>query len=171
MDPSFASYGLVNPSISIMDHMINRFSKDKHPMVDHQWTTNMIMDALTEPVSQYDMNLSHTNSQTSPDSGDLGLDGRLLRHPRPAKSTPPLASHSMQTLLRVIKTWPRMLVKGFQVPPMLHSSHTHHETMLQPMANCITISKMWAGQSDGTSETVYQTIIQEMRSLFERVSA
>jgi hypothetical protein len=164
MDPCFASYGFIDPSITTTAQVINLLATDKDPFANYQWSTNTI------PVTQYDVDTSNTSSETSPECGNFDFDGWLLWNPGPAKSTPLLVQHSMETLLKVIKTWPKMLAKGFQVPPMLHVSHTHHDTMLQPMANCVTISKMWAGQSDGASEIVRQTIIQEMRSLFQRVS-
>jgi hypothetical protein len=45
----------------------------------------------------------------------------------------PLVRHSMQTLLRVIKTWPHILAKGFQTPPVLHHTHSDPTTILQPI--------------------------------------
>jgi hypothetical protein len=170
MDPSFALYGFINPSMTATDEVINLLGTEKDPFANYQWPTNTIPNALERPAIQYDMDTSNTSSETSPESGDFDLDGWLLWNPGPSKSTPLLVQHSMETLLKVIKTWPKMLAKGFQVPPMLHFSHTHPEKMLQPMANCVTLSKMWAGQSEGASEIVRQSIIQEMRSLFQRVS-
>lgn len=174
IDPSYASYaydGFINPSITTTDQVINLLETDKDPFADYQWTINTMTNGLTAPVDHNDMDVSHTSSEASLDSDDFNLDGWLLWNPGPPESTPPLVRHSMETLLRVIKTWPKMLAKEFQVPPMLHYSHTQHNTMLQPMANCVTISKMWACQSEGATEIVRQTIIQGMRSLFERVSA
>ncbi|KAH7356346.1 hypothetical protein BKA66DRAFT_473686 [Pyrenochaeta sp. MPI-SDFR-AT-0127] len=84
-----------------------------------------------------------------------------------ADSTPPLVRHSMETLLRVMKTWPRTLAKGFQTPPFLHNTHTNPKTILQPMINCIAISKLWSNQGEGASEPIRQTILQEMRLIFE----
>lgn len=56
--------------------------------------------------------------------------------------TPPLVQHSMETLLRALRTWPRILCKGFQLPPMFH--HTISRTAISlPLANCCTLVKMW----------------------------
>ncbi|ORY11787.1 hypothetical protein BCR34DRAFT_314105 [Clohesyomyces aquaticus] len=106
--------------------------------------------------------------ETTPDSCDFESDDWLLWRPGPKSSTPPLVRHSMETLLRVIKTWPKTLVKGLQTPPMLHFSHVDPTTRFRPMANCIAITAMWTGQSDGATDIVRQTVLQEMRSLFEQ---
>lgn len=81
-----------------------------------------------------------------------------------------LVKHSMETLLRVMKTWPRALAKGIQAPPMLHFTHTQPSTIIWPMKNCISIAEMWVGQSESTAEIVRHTVLQEMRVLFKQVS-
>ncbi|KAH7064421.1 hypothetical protein BKA63DRAFT_173219 [Paraphoma chrysanthemicola] len=87
----------------------------------------------------------------------------------PQKSTrhvPPLARHSMQTLLRVMKTWPRTLAKGFQSPPIVHASQTNPQNILQPMLVCTTIAKAWSSQSPQDTDSVRESIVLEMRLLF-----
>jgi hypothetical protein len=79
---------------------------------------------------------------------------------------PPLARNSMQTLLRVIKTWPRMLAKGFQSPAMLHYSHINPKTILQPMQDCIVVAKLWSSQTVHDTDAVRDVIIHNMRLLF-----
>lgn len=80
--------------------------------------------------------------------------------------TPPLVKHSMETLLRILKTWPRMLAKGFQSPPILHSTQSSSNALLQPMLSCLTIAKAWAEPSPDTS-SVQTTIFREMRAIFQ----
>lgn len=109
-----------------------------------------------------------TSSTTTPESRDYGNDW-LLWNPGSPNTTPPLVKHSMETLLRVMKTWPKMLAKGLQTPPMFHFSHVDQATILRPMENCIRLARMWASQSNSAIEVVRQTIVQEMRTLFEQV--
>lgn len=109
------------------------------------------------------------SSESTPRSLDFRVDDWFLFNPSPSSFAPPLAKHSMETLLRVIRTWPSMLAKELQTPPILHSSHVCAETRLKPLANCTTITKMWAGQSTGASEIVRQTVLQELRTLLGQV--
>lgn len=60
----------------------------------------------------------------------------------PPDMTPPLVRHSMETLLRALRTWPRILCKGFLLPPMFHHSISR-TTVSLPLANCCTLVKMW----------------------------
>jgi hypothetical protein len=89
-----------------------------------------------------------------------------LLWPNESTHNAPLVRHSMQTLLRVIKTWPHILAKGFQTPPVLHHTHSDPITILQPIQDCITIAKAWSAQTVHTTETVRNVIVREMRSLF-----
>ena len=168
MDTPLASFGFINPSETTTS-LVHNLLADKDPFAGFQWSFPATTNSLPAPT-QFDVEPALTSSGTSPGSGDFTSDDWLLWNPGPSHTTPPLVRHSMETLLRVMKTWPKMLAKGFQTPPMLHFTNTLPDTMLQPMANCVTVAKMWAGQSDGATEIVRQTVIQEMRSLFEQVS-
>jgi len=75
----------------------------------------------------------------------------------------------METLLRVMKTWPRTLAKGVQAPIMLHWTATDPAIILPPLANCVTICQMWASQPEGSSEIVRRTVIREIQAIFEQV--
>ncbi|KAF2808058.1 uncharacterized protein BDZ99DRAFT_391543 [Mytilinidion resinicola] len=119
----------------------------------------------------------------TPEINNFGNDWTNLPFLEQLDSTPPLARHSMEVLLRVMKTWPKMLAKEFQPPPLLHTSQMYHiltnqnprilpeqsaHPVPQPLANCFTISKMWAGQCEGASGIVTETVTKEMESLFEK---
>ena len=83
---------------------------------------------------------------------------------------PPLVKHSMETLLRVMKTWPRALAKGLQAPIILHFTYMCPETMLPPLANCLKVAQMWVTEGEGSSEIVHRTVIREAQAIFEHVS-
>jgi hypothetical protein len=79
-----------------------------------------------------------------------------------------LAHHSMELIFRVLRTWPQMLAEEFQLPPIFHSTHiTPNEVMPAPLANCITLAKMWHGQCAGAEEMVRKTILRELDSIVD----
>ncbi|KAF2195796.1 hypothetical protein K469DRAFT_544822 [Zopfia rhizophila CBS 207.26] len=152
-----------NTSVSVLNLLAN-----KGPPGGLQLSFPPDTDSLLAPeYPKAELNTAKTSSGATPDDCEFNSDDWLLWNPGPSGSTPPLVKHSMETLLRVMKTWPRMLAKEIQSPPMIHFSHADPSTVLQPMANCITIAKMWVGQSDASTEIVRQAVIQEMRALFE----
>ena len=110
---------------------------------------------------------THTTSVISPEM-TVGDDWILPLLPL-ADTTPPLVRHSMEVLLRVLRTWPRILAKEFELPPMIHTSQISRGIIPQPLANCFALCKMWAGQYDGASEIVKDTVLKEMKFLFDRV--
>lgn len=100
----------------------------------------------------------------------IHFDPWLLASLSPQDTTPPLAKHSMQTLLRVLRTWPCMLAKGFQFPPIFHHSIRDNECKVaQPLANCCTLTRMWYFQQEGTSAIVQQTITRELKFILGHV--
>jgi hypothetical protein len=106
-----------------------------------------------------------THGHTLPNS-----DWSLLPH-RSNSDIPSLARNSMQTLLRVIKTWPRMLAKGFQPPIMLHHSHINPKSILPPMQDCIVVAKLWSSQTIHNTDSVRDVILQNIRLLFSTYRA
>ncbi|KAK9342922.1 hypothetical protein V1522DRAFT_372421 [Lipomyces starkeyi] len=79
---------------------------------------------------------------------------------------PPLARHSMEFILRVLRTWPGMMANDFQPPPIIHTSQMSKNPLSLPLANCFTVAKMWDGQLSGAEELVSRTAMNEMIRLF-----
>lgn len=82
------------------------------------------------------------------------------------QGAPPLVKHSMETMLRVHKTWPHMLAKGLQAPPVLHIEHTASKSMLQPMMSCLAVAQAWAKDSADPS-SIQNAIFHNMRAIFQ----
>ncbi|KAF2653022.1 hypothetical protein K491DRAFT_695081 [Lophiostoma macrostomum CBS 122681] len=99
---------------------------------------------------------------------DLCLDDWPLWQNGPSNEISPLVRHSMETLLRVFRTYPKMLAKGFQAPPMCHFTHVQPPMIQCPMALCAEMARIWVNQTVGTTEMVRRTVLQEMRTLFEQ---
>ncbi|KAL2073435.1 hypothetical protein VTL71DRAFT_10759 [Oculimacula yallundae] len=110
-----------------------------------------------------DPSVYNTALTTTP--GFPGLDDQWASSLLAPVMTPPLVQHSMETLLRAIRTWPRILCKGFQLPPMFHHSILSTDVSL-PLANCCTLVKMWEGQFAGTNTIVHDTVMTEIKTLF-----
>ncbi|KAH8666355.1 hypothetical protein BX600DRAFT_270749 [Xylariales sp. PMI_506] len=92
-------------------------------------------------------------------------DWMLAIMPRPVvPDTRQLVQHSMRTIFRVLRSWPRMLAKGFQLPPIMHFSQFKSGT-LRPLANCIALCKMWSGQCEGTGPIVVDAVRKEMDNI------
>ncbi|KAH9885512.1 hypothetical protein F4778DRAFT_505289 [Xylariomycetidae sp. FL2044] len=88
------------------------------------------------------------HSQPSPSSVE---DWLLELAARPVVADPPaLLDHSMRSIFRLFRTWPGMLAKGFQLPPIMHSFQFLPDgTPPRPLANCIMLCKMWVGVGGG----------------------
>ncbi|KAJ5339384.1 hypothetical protein N7452_006112 [Penicillium brevicompactum] len=80
-----------------------------------------------------------------------------------------LANHSMEFIFRVLRSWPRMLAEEFQTPPLFHPSQVGPNIKLPaPLANCVTLAKMWHGHCPGAEEIVRTTIMRELDSIVEQ---
>jgi hypothetical protein len=115
---------------------------------------------------------SLTTAVNTPDIPDLTNDWiiPLSTYSSHTDTTPLLAKHSMQVLLRLFRTWPRMVVKGFQLPPIFHQSITSsHKPLPQLLSNCFTLARMWDGQCDGASAMVQETVLKETKTIFSNV--
>jgi len=175
-DMSFAGIDLINDPINIDNSAFDLLAgKDVCPLAEFCMAYPDPFDqsarAFSVPATQFDPVVGQIASdQSSPDANDYNPRDYWLWNTGATKNTPALVTHSMENLLRVMRTWPKALAKGLKTPPMFHISNTHPGSMLWPLVNCVAIAKMWAGQSDGAcTEIVRRAALQEMRSLFERV--
>jgi len=114
---------------------------------------------------------------------DLGCDSSLdiimgsgsahnslsaLPAPTPA-TTPLLAHHSMELILRILRTWPRMIAKGIQLPPIIHSTQAPDTLKVPLLSNCFTVINMWYGQCPGATDMVQATVKKEMQHIIDTV--
>ena len=80
-----------------------------------------------------------------------------------------IREHSMEFLCRVLRTYPRMMARSENVPPIIHPIQVSAEDMALPLANCFTLAKMWEGSARPAGDLVDQTIKREMERLFSEV--
>jgi hypothetical protein len=84
----------------------------------------------------------------------------------------------VQTLFRVFRSWPRMLAKGIQLPPIIHLSQFYYDIrkenggdvdMPKHIARCITLCKMWVGQAEDSGQIVQDAVRGEIEGILAKV--
>ncbi|KAL7907080.1 hypothetical protein GGI35DRAFT_103180 [Trichoderma velutinum] len=90
----------------------------------------------------------------------------LLSEARNTPNTDPVTRHTMHFVIRVLKSWPRMMGSHLtsQLPPMIHRLQLADGIPI-PLANCCTLAKMWIMHSEGSRDLVQGTIHNEVRRL------
>ncbi|KAI3324305.1 hypothetical protein HD806DRAFT_494690 [Xylariaceae sp. AK1471] len=88
---------------------------------------------------------------------------------------PELVEHSMETLFRAFRSWPRMLAKGIQLPPTIHFfQFCDGERDIggvgtpKHLARCITLCKMWVGQAEDSGQIVQDAVRGEVESILAK---
>jgi hypothetical protein len=71
---------------------------------------------------------------------------------------------------RVIKTYPHMLLIKGQLPPFIHPSQMAGPEFPTPLANCLSLVRLWDAQVRGSEAIVSETIKKEMDRLYSEVS-
>jgi hypothetical protein len=95
----------------------------------------------------------------------------LLSAARETPSTDHVARHTMHFVIRVLKSWPRMMAthRTSHLPPMIHRLQLADGIPIA-LANCYTLAKMWIMHSEGSRDLVQNTIHDEVRRLLRDVS-
>ncbi|KAL5338197.1 hypothetical protein BJX70DRAFT_398912 [Aspergillus crustosus] len=90
----------------------------------------------------------------------------LLGPPQPTPNSEVLRAHTVQFILRALKSWPRLMsMHGTgRLPPIIHRMQIANGIPI-PLANCFTLAKCWAGGVDGSVEFMRESILQEIRRL------
>lgn len=91
-----------------------------------------------------------------------------------------LTFYIVDTLFRAFRSWPRMLAKGIQLPPIIHLFQLccdgkkdlgKEVAMPNHIARCITLCKMWVGQAEGSGQIVQDAIRGEAECILAKVCA
>ncbi|CAG8959030.1 hypothetical protein HYFRA_00012190 [Hymenoscyphus fraxineus] len=122
------------------------------------------------PISDFDHDLANTNTNSNSDTCsprlDLINDAWGAFYPNPS-TIPPLTKHTMEYLFRCLRTWPSMVARELQLPPIIHARHAE-APLLRPLSKCFTLCKMWYCESATSGEMVQQTIMREMQAIFNQ---
>lgn len=84
----------------------------------------------------------------------------------PVKVYPPGVSSFVS---RVLKTYPSMLLRKGQLPPFIHPSQLAGPDIPTPLANCLSLVRLWDGRVRGSETMVCETIENEMERLYSEV--
>ncbi|KAI1118398.1 hypothetical protein F5Y14DRAFT_447271 [Nemania sp. NC0429] len=86
-------------------------------------------------------------------------------------------NHRAQIIFRAFRSWPRMMAKGIQVPPIIHLSQFYYDggkehgcvlEIPKHIARCITLCKMWVGQAEESGQIVQDAVRGEVESILTK---
>jgi hypothetical protein len=112
--------------------------------------------------------LNSANNHYSLVAGAAPTESALSGLP-PVQETPDLIRHSMEYIFRILRTWPRMVAKGVQLPPIIHPLQGPSPDGSKRLSNCFAVARMWYGQLPGTRELVQDTARGEIREILSSV--
>ena len=78
---------------------------------------------------------------------------------------------SVVLICRILRSWPRMMASQDQLPPIFHLNKLHTWSKHPFLEKCIAISVMWEDDAGRNQELISKTIQNEMKRLFEEVTA
>ncbi|KAI1758135.1 hypothetical protein F4782DRAFT_476710 [Xylaria castorea] len=104
----------------------------------------------------------------------LALAARTITQDPPA-----LVEHSVQTLFRTFRSWPRMLAKGIQLPPVIHFFQFCCDGkrdlggggdagMPRHISRCVTLCKMWVWQAEDSGQIVQAAVRGEAENILTK---
>ncbi|KAI1422016.1 hypothetical protein F5Y12DRAFT_765194 [Xylaria sp. FL1777] len=118
-----------------------------------------------------------TTSAATPDAA-VAIDPWILSlAAKPLLPDPPcLVEHSAQTLFRAFRSWPRMLAKGVQLPPIIHPLQFcagdvgvgGEIKMPRFIGRCVTLCKMWVGQAEDSGQVVECAVRGEAETILAK---
>ncbi len=71
---------------------------------------------------------------------------------------------------QILRTYPRMLSQKDQLPPVIHPWQILANPIPVPLANCITLTRMWQNRAEGAEQLVVDSIRKEVGRLLDEVS-
>ncbi|EPQ58763.1 hypothetical protein GLOTRDRAFT_36217, partial [Gloeophyllum trabeum ATCC 11539] len=82
-----------------------------------------------------------------------------------------LSELAVSYMSQVLKTYPKMMLRQGGLPPLIHHSQAEGERIPVPLANCLSLVRMWENRAPGSEMIAIQTIKWEMERLFREVSS
>ncbi|TFK54876.1 hypothetical protein OE88DRAFT_1653418 [Heliocybe sulcata] len=95
------------------------------------------------------------------------LDQILASADQKPKHISPLA---VNYISRVFKTYPKMMLHPGGLPPIIHPMQAEGSEIPVPLANCLSLVRMWENRARGSDGITTQTIKWEMERLFREHS-
>lgn len=76
---------------------------------------------------------------------------------------------SVQLYGQIIRTYPRMWLQKDQLPPVIQPWQLSVQSTPVPLANCITLVRMWENRVEGAEQLVIDSVRRETERLFDQV--
>jgi hypothetical protein len=87
----------------------------------------------------------------------------------PPKRIKPLSQATVTYSYRILKTYPKMMLQPGRLPPIIHPLQLKAQETLVPLANCLSLVRMWEGRAEGSEDVVNDILVREMEKLFNEV--
>lgn len=91
--------------------------------------------------------------------------------PSPSQKPKELSANTVHYISCVLKTYPRMMIRTGCLPPIIHPSQVAGGKVPVPLANCMSLVRMWEGRAPGSEAMVTEAVRREMERLFQAVCA
>lgn len=124
-----------------------------------------------EPT-QVSVKLDFTNINLVPLADSSRLGSRWLNSlvtATPPKRIKPLSQTTVNYAYRVLKTYPKMVLQPGRLPPIVHPLQLRGQETPVPLANCLSLVRMWEGRAEGSEGVVNDVLTREMERLFREV--
>jgi hypothetical protein len=127
-----------------------------------------------EQSSTASVSLNFTNIDLVPLADSSRLGSRWLNclvTSTPPKRVKPLSHTTVTYAYRVLKTYPKMMLQLGRLPPIIHPLQLRGQETPVPLANCLSLVRMWEGRAEGSEDVVNGILTREMERLFGEVSS
>ncbi|KAI0875725.1 hypothetical protein GGS24DRAFT_275244 [Hypoxylon argillaceum] len=164
-------------------HSASSYAESLDPQLGLDSSSSPAIDddlCVIQQAANFGVVRSVANSGLTNTSSDVGEiePWMLALAAKPIPPDPPcLVEHSVQTLFRALRSWPRMLAKGIQLPPIIHLTQFYHDSggdnggdveIPKHIARCITLCKMWVGQAEDSGQIVQDATRGELGSILAK---
>ncbi|KZT26433.1 hypothetical protein NEOLEDRAFT_1177441 [Neolentinus lepideus HHB14362 ss-1] len=122
---------------------------------------------MTKPSSVSFLDIELVSSIDSARIRNRWLDQILVSADQRPKHLSPLA---VSYISQVFKTYPKMMLDSNGLPPIVHPLQVEGQGIPVPLANCLSLVRMWENRAQRSDEIVTQTIKWEMERLFREHS-
>ncbi|RFU31161.1 hypothetical protein B7463_g5176, partial [Scytalidium lignicola] len=83
------------------------------------------------------------------------------------KQVKTLLPSTARYIYRVLKTYPKMMLQPGGLPPIIHPLQVSEQESAAPLANCLSLVRLWEGRAAGSEDIIIKTIRKEMENLYQ----
>ncbi|KAH8811628.1 hypothetical protein F5884DRAFT_282783 [Xylogone sp. PMI_703] len=172
-NPGTTTYGTVRPVPNWTDMSMSNRNQGDNSYVFH--TPESFNTSVSTPVMPAESfaprnipRFAHVDLVPAADSSEIG--GRWLATILPSasqKRVKPLLPSTAQYIYRVLRTYPKMMFQPGGLPPIIHPLQVLEHETAAPLANCLSLVRLWEGRAAGSEDIIIETIRKEMEKLYQ----